>query len=136
MKEEEFKSIKADYHDLLFAVKELMEEFKDYTPDQKEHLERVIADGCESASDLPKGQEIVRIIGSYIEHRYVELEEFRMRREKSEEDFMNALPGLFDKLAVESENSCDEIAKSIEEFSKQNNYQLLVGIIIRTLASI
>jgi len=130
MERETYEVKRKDYHALMVALAELLEKFKDYTPERQNELDQIIRKACQNAEDLPQGKELFLIARSYIMHRYTELNEYRARRADAENTFLAALPDIIDKLAAPSDNSCAEIAKVIEVYDKKDNYQLLVANII------
>lgn len=136
MEKERFENedIRMDYHDLLIAANEMLERFKDYTPDRQAELDSILANACENSEDIHNGKEIFQTVRNYIIFRYNELNEFRARREKAEKEFMEALPEIFDQLAVPCENSCKMMADFYEKYEKRNNYQVLVSELLRLIA--
>lgn len=136
MNKEYYDSINEDYKGLLIAAGEIMERFKDYTPQMKDELDSVIRVVCSNCEDLPKAVEIIQNIGNYIIYRYNELNEYKKRRENVEKELMDSLPELFDQLAVPNANSCSEIATAIKKFDTRTNYQVLVHYLITTLAKL
>lgn len=136
MNDEFYNEKKEDYKDLFDALSDMLERFSDYSPERQQELEAITKKACENCEDLPKGKDLFVIMKSYIMHRYNEMNEYRERRAKAEREFLNALPEIFDKLAVPNDDSVKDIADLAEKFANKNNLEILVEKMLRAIASI
>lgn len=138
MKKELFNKKRNDYTDLCAAFSELLEKYKDYSPEKAAELDETIKKACANSMDIPGANKLFRILKAYIQHRYNELEEYRKRREASEKKFFEALPQLCEKIIVDDTDgsSCAVISDVVDKYCPPDNYQLLVKGFISELSSI
>lgn len=136
MEKKMYEEKREDYIALFESMGELLSLFEDYTPERRKELEEITKTACNNAQDIPGGAVLFNIIAEYITHRYEEMLDFKNRRKKQEQELIQALPEIFDKLAVPTENSCQVIAETIESLSSRSNYQILMEGIVAKIASL
>lgn len=132
----DYETKKQDYYALFRYVGLLLEKFRDYTPEREKELDETVNEAAKNASDLKNGPELFKIVGGYIKYRYIELNEYRERREKAERKLMEGLPVMFDDLAVPGKDSCLKLAKALQEHTVTDNYQILKDNVISLIADV
>ena len=138
MEKKIFETKRNDYIDLCASFSELLEKYKDYTPESATELEETITRACANSADIPGANKLFRLLKGYIQHRYNELEEYRKRREASEKEFFGALPQLCEQIIVDDADgdSCTIISDAVDKYCPPVNYQLLVKAFISALSTL
>lgn len=136
MEKKMYEEKREDYIALFESLGEMLSFFDDYTPERKQELDNITMTACNNAKDIPGGEVLFKIMAQYITYRYEEMLEFKSKRKQQEEKLIQALPDIFDKLAVPNENSCQDIAETIESLSSKNNYQILMEGLVAKIASL
>lgn len=127
---------KEDYADLFTALQEMLDRFKDYTPEREQELLDITQKACGNSEDIPGGAYLFKKVAAYIRYRYEEMRTYEERRRANEAKFFAALPEILDKVAVPNENSCKDLANIFDEYQMKDNFQILSDAIIKKLASL
>ena len=72
MEQKIFETKRNDYIDLCASFSELLEKYKDYTPESATELEETITRACANSADIPGANKLFRLLKGYIQHRYNE----------------------------------------------------------------
>lgn len=126
---------KQDYNDLMESASYFMEEFKNYTPDQRGKLDEITNSAMEKSNDLVIGPKFFKLLNGYIRTRYEELEEYRIRRAKYENEFFQDLPSIFEKLVLEEDElkKCKALNEITDKHQHPDNYNLLLQEVIKLI---